>query len=550
MEVTPVQPATEIPPRVEKPKIVRNREVDKAAAALAEEHVLPLPPGKRLTFEQMQEYLALLTPTMWDNVSVYVYRIKPKIIRQLSNPQLPNYIDCLGQPFDLDYIIARHGGGKYLLQVIDSEAKKDTASNQLFKCYFEVNEIEHPPILNFAELDMGASENKSYIAWLQNKGVLDAKGNIVQPSTPPPAPSTGLSAKDVLDILSYTSKLTTDQQNLLRSKIAPEDSLGKSIGDILLEKMRQDDPAKQMQVVTGLLTAFQQIMGTSKPDSGIASVYDKLIQMQIEQRKADSEQRKNEFEWIKLLLENRANNNQHGTVADQFNQFREVFGFARELIQSNGSGGRRSGWDVAYDVGRDIGLPLIQTLGTTISNIMMLRRGGAAAPSVANPSPAAFDPYRDQNALRQHSQTVAAQQPQTPTPPTPQPPPPPAPMHPPGNPTTPNDLVNLFTQYGGIVINALNNGTRGFDFADYIAGLLGVATHAMIAGQGEDAIVTAMLSIPEMAMFGEARLRTFAHEFCHYQEFLEDQSEEPDDSLEEEEKPPIEVYRPPSRRRN
>jgi hypothetical protein len=519
----------------EKPKIIRNRDVDKAAAALAGEHVLPLPPGKKISFDQMRDYLALLTPAMWDNVSIYLYRIKPKIRRQLKNPQAPNYIDCIGQPFDENYIIARHGGGNYLIQAVNMEAKREQDARQLFKCYFTIDDIQHPPILNYEELELEAPENKSYIQWLRNKGILDDKGNMIQPSTPPPASNNGLTAKDVLDILSYTSKLTAEQQNLLRSKIAPDDSLSKSVGEILLEKMKQDDPAKQMQVVTGLLTAFQQIMGTSKPDSSIAGVYDKLIQMQIEQRKADAEQRKNEFEWIKLLLVDREKN------TNQFAQFRDVFGFAREIMQASGGAGRRSGWDVAYDVGRDIGLPLIQTLGTTISNIMALRRNGV--PTVPNPpgmvppaAPAgAFDPYRDQQALRAHSQALAAQQPQ----PQPQPPPPPPPA--PGN----NELVNLLSQYGGLVINALNSGTRGFDFADYVAGLLGVATHATIAGQGEDTLVTTMLSIPELAIFGEPRLRTFAHEFCHYQEFLEADEEEP---AEEDPEKPIEVYRPAHRR--
>ena len=50
----------------------------------------------------------------------------------------------------------------------------------------------------------------------------------------------------------------------------------------------------------------------------------------------------------------------------------------------------------------------------------------------------------------------------------------------------------------------------------------------MISAQGEQALITAALGIPELAMFGEPRLRTFAHEFIHYEELLA-QAEEPEE---------------------
>ena len=48
---------------------------------------------------------------------------------------------------------------------------------------------------------------------------------------------------------------------------------------------------------------------------------------------------------------------------------------------------------------------------------------------------------------------------------------------------------------------------------------MGTAPHAMISAQGEQALVTAALAIPELAMFGEPRLRTFAKEFINFEEF-------------------------------
>lgn len=524
---TPViEPIQEPPSR---PKVIRNRDVDKAASALAEDHVLPEPPGKDLSWDQMQQYLALFTPAMWSHVLVYIYRLRPKIRRQLKDPNLPNYIDCLSEPFNLDYFINRHGGGKYSLQAVDTEGKKPQATKQLFRAFVEINEIQHPPILNFEELELEARENKSYVAWLQNKGILDGKGNVIQgqqgqqqPSTPQ---TTFSSAKEVLDILSFANKMTTDQQNQFRAQFAPgEDSLSKSVGQILLEKMKQDDPAKQWTQII----AFMEKM-SRPPDLGIAQI----LQMQAEQRKTD-------LEYTRLLLENQG---RQSSTGEQFGQFREIISFARELIGTSG-GGRRNGWDTGLEFARDVGLPALQTIGNAITNIMMLKNGGTpvAPMQAAAPPQGAFDPYSNPSAMRQYSTAMNAQQPQPTQPPTPPQPPPP------GGP--PNQLLDLFQQYGNLVVNALNNGTPGYDFADSISLLLGGATHATIAAQGEDALTTTMLTIPPIAIFGEARIRTFVHEFVHYAEYLEsspEQSGEPEEVEPDEIEMPPKVYRPPQR---
>jgi hypothetical protein len=534
METETKTPENQPPHEAPRPKIIRNREVDKAADAIAEDHILPLPPGKNLTWEQMQQYLALLTPGMWSHVLVYVYRVKPKIRRQLKDPNSPNYIDCLSEPFSMDYFISRHGGGKYSLQAVDTDAKRDSNSSQLFKCLFEINDVQHPPILNYEELELEARENKSYIAWLQNKvpPVLDSKGNVLpQPGQQAPATTSGGigTAKEVLDILGYAHKMTTEQQREFRAQFAPgEDSLSKSVGQILLEKMKQDDPGKDWD----RMMAFME--KTHKPDPGIGQI----IQMQEQQNRTN-------LEYTKMLLESTKNQN---TARSQFSEFREYFMFAREIL---GTGGRRSGWDTGLEFARDVGLPALQTIGATITNLMTLKNGGVAVPVAAAPAapppaavPGVFDPYANPAATRAYASTLATQQPAQAPPPAQAPAaaPPPGAAAPAGN-----QLLALFQQYGNLVVTALNNGTPGYDFADYISGLLGNATHAMLAGHGEEALATTMLQIPEIAFFGEPRIRTFVNEFVHYQEYLEEQepAEEQPEPQPEVEMP--KVYRPPQR---
>jgi hypothetical protein len=59
----------------------------------------------------------------------------------------------------------------------------------------------------------------------------------------------------------------------------------------------------------------------------------------------------------------------------------------------------------------------------------------------------------------------------------------------------------------------------------------------MISAHGEDALVRTMVSIPEIALFGESRLRTFTKEFINYEAYLEQVSEEEDETESEREGP-------------
>lgn len=504
-------------PRSEKSKIIRNREVDKAAKVLAEEHVLPESPGSKLSWDQMQEYLALLTPDMWNHLSVYVYRLRPKIRRQLRDPEAPNYIDCFGEPFDLDHFIGRHGGGKYMLQAVDTDKKSSKhEATQVFQCFCDIDEVKYPPVLEYAELELEARENKSYVTWLRNQGILDSKGNVVDRNSTPAAAANGtLSAKDILEILKYVNGMNLEQQNQLKSKLAPEgDTISKSVGDILLEKMKQDDPAKQVQMWSGLVAGLKDIIGTSKSDNGIAQVYDRLIAMQAKNQETV-------MTLIEKILAQRNEREQPRTALDDFDK---VFSLLDKARQWGGAGSsRRTGWDIGYDIAKDIGLPAIQTFGGIITNIMALRRGGQLATPGAPAAPAAplsFDPYRQPDVAAAYARS------QTP-PPAPAPPPPGGTQPPPapaaGAAAPANaQAVEIFQQYGQLVLNAINNGTPGWQFADNVVGLLGTATHAMIANHGEDALVSTMLTIPEFQVFGEQRLRTFVYEFIHFEEFGDD----------------------------
>ena len=146
---------------------------------------------------------------------------------------------------------------------------------------------------------------------------------------------------------------------------------------------------------------------------------------------------------------------------------------------------------------------------------MALRHGQPIPNATGAPGvPTAWDPYCNQAATQAYAQTLR-QQPQTPqqTPASSQSTPPSATSSPNSSPQQPpqsdNQILSIFQQYGGLVLNALNQGVSGDAFAEYVACLLGTSTHAMIANNGEDALVGTMMAIPEFQLFGEQRIRRF-----------------------------------------
>jgi hypothetical protein len=221
---------------------------------------------------------------------------------------------------------------------------------------------------------------------------------------------------------------------------------------------------------------------------------------------------------------------------DDFSRFEKFLSVADKLAGWRGGGSRRSRWDVGLDFARELGPTVLQPVLQLINNIMVLKsqangvpRGTAPAPA---PAPAAFDPYANPEMLKQHARAMNAQPAASPSQEpamagTASQPAAPAAGAPP---QPPNELAALIQAYGGLILNHLNAGTPGYVFADWITGLLGTAMHVQIAAQGEPALLAALLAEPQISFYGEERLKTFVHEFIHYQEY--DEAEESEDLLE------------------
>jgi hypothetical protein len=223
---------------------------------------------------------------------------------------------------------------------------------------------------------------------------------------------------------------------------------------------------------------------------------------------------------------------------DDFARFERFLSVADRLAGWRGGGGRRSGWEVGLDFARELGPTVVQPVLQLINNVMVLKSQASGAlrgtaPASA-PAPAAFDPYANPEMLKQHARAVNAQPAASPSQEptmagTASQPAAPAAGAPP---QPPNELAGLIQAYGGLILNHLNAGTPGYVFADWITGLLGTATHVQITAQGEPALLAALLAEPQISFYGEERLKTFVHEFIHYQEYQEEEEEEEPEPIE------------------
>src|ERR1017187_6004122 len=80
---------------IKEPTIVKVSEVNTKAEEIKQKRALPPKPGDRVNFNQLREWLALLSPDAADRLTIWVYRREPIINRQLVDPQADNNIDII-----------------------------------------------------------------------------------------------------------------------------------------------------------------------------------------------------------------------------------------------------------------------------------------------------------------------------------------------------------------------------------------------------------------------------------------------------------------------
>src|ERR1019366_9083026 len=85
-------------------------------------------------------------------------------------------------------------------------------------------------------------------------------------------------------MLDFTAKMSDKEQAAFKQKIGGEDAVSKSMNELFLEKLKQEDPNKQMTMVVSLITAMKQMQPEVKPDNTMATLLPLLMKLMDDSR--------------------------------------------------------------------------------------------------------------------------------------------------------------------------------------------------------------------------------------------------------------------------
>lgn len=451
--------SSESPPKPAIRTITRT-EADANAEAIAKRRELPKPPGRqRVPFQLLQEWSSNLTQDQVDRLSIYVYRHWPEINRD------PKYIDCLPSIPTYDYIKSMHGGGKFGFTI------KDTDQDKIyFDAVLDIPITEADPILDLSELDWNSKGNKSYINRLKSEGKIDGNNKILTNNN-----SNQNTQIPMLDPLLLVDRVTQiyDKANSnrnaeLASRPKDDGGISKSIADIMIENMKQNDPTKFL----ALVKEFMPKAVVPIPDTTMATILPimmKMMEMQTAQASAN----------MTMMLEVVKNNSSGKGGGDPLANAERLLDFIDRRSKPNSEGETTT--DKIIGAVERIGVPLFEV----ITNAVMMKQSGIPIPRPTpsqpapqnQPPPVGIDPHTAQGreAMRRLAQQSNSQQP-----------------------TANQELIDAFRRFAPMIINAHNSNLAGSDFGQSIEDLFGLEVVSRIIAVGEQALFDAARSVPEL----------------------------------------------------
>lgn len=490
------------------------REIDVLAAKRRDDRKLPRPPGRNLTFNQLDDWMKLLTPEMWSHVTIYVYRVRPVINRKLVDPEAYNYIDKLGRYFTEDYIIEHHGGGDYSFEINDNDlpTKQNIASGRV-----SVDMNQYWPKLNYLELDLNSKFNTGYITSLKGQGILNNEGKPVNSNLSGNNSNSGLNTDTIKEILGFVSNMTKDQQAALRERVGNGNKDG--VVELLLERMKQDDPNKQTTTMLSLLTAVQGML--PKQDSS-NSMLDRV--MAIQQKSFDTV-----IEIISKTQANNTINNPAPTPTDPFAMLDKMLEVKEKLDGLGGNNNGKIGWqDRAIDAVERIGVPIFEN----ITKIWMLNKQSqinnpnqpqtqqsSGVDTKGNVRDIKTGRSNSANPFNNPSMQIAPPEENIQQMPQPQPQQ--------SQPITiSQEILQLIQQYGQLIANAITGGVPGWEFGYDVSRLAGVIPHNRIKQIGMDNVISVAKQIPEfwniVGQVGEETVKVWLEEFVDFERLVKE----------------------------
>lgn len=512
-----LQITTDINPEIN-PTLAKKTEVDAKAEEIRVKRTLPKKPGDVVTFSEMCDWLKILTPEMMERILLYVYRIEPVINRQLVDPQASNSIDVIGDGFErlsVDYFSNNHGGGKYKIIVFDS-GNKDLQRNGFFSANLSIPMLDCPPKLELREVEWDNSKNKGFKSWARAQKLIDENN---MPTIEKKAEAPGTQNSDAMVqamklAMDFASKMDEKQQAQLKRQLGAEDTLGKSIGDILLEKMKQDDPNKQLTTLTTLLAAMKANQPEpQKQGSELATVMPLLVAMMQsgkDQTLLLVESMKSQQAMMLEML--KGNGKDSGDDTERLKNLLEI----AKMMKGGAAAPERTVTEQIIEAASTI-LPSALNI---VGNIMAINASKAGVSGIT-PAPQPRNGTVSQTDAAIYAASQSAQQPQQSVQ-----------QLPPGAPVVTQDQMKMaLTQFAPLITQALANSKEGWEFAGDVENLFGAPTVAIMIKDGAEPLLHVVKSIPEfwnplIATYGEPHLVKWVNSFVNYKEEIAKAMEE------------------------
>jgi hypothetical protein len=126
------------------------------------------PPATRMDIDDLLAYWKSIPEKQRrSRVMGYLYRLQPILRRADGEHSIEKYSEPIESK---EKLLSQWGAGEYRLDLTDNGRTKGFLTRARWE--FRESYHEHPPVLNVDELDLNHKDNRSYIEWLRAKGFL------------------------------------------------------------------------------------------------------------------------------------------------------------------------------------------------------------------------------------------------------------------------------------------------------------------------------------------------------------------------------------------
>jgi hypothetical protein len=294
-----------------------------------------------------------------NELQLYLYRVWPKI----DSHQTHVYLSILTEPIGPDYILRHFGSVRYLFVLKERDGKR----SRLLRKYTDSFDNEaFPPRVNEAQV-LPDPVNDPYFAVRAKK----AKANADAAKPPEGEPAKKDDIAEIIRAAREGNKIEPHIIEWIQDFANHRDDLAAKLAEA---------SAKNQSLDYGALSAAIKA-SLPPPPAPVPQIDPLAFAKAVKDLQPDQ---------MAILAQAKQLFAPAHPAVDGLAQFREVFGFARDLLgETSGGGGRRTGLDVSLDIIKEGGHQVLQPVLTFINNMMWLKNQGTGA---AQPTPSTAAP--------------------------------------------------------------------------------------------------------------------------------------------------------------